>query len=338
MKGAEYRAAIVRARRRQLRLTKANVNRLMGVYNRAADDIVSRLERIPRDVQDSELARERDYMRLVLEDIEKALLQLRDLYTRVLRGSTLELAQAAVDREARLLVMSGEDLPARDPLIERSMSETVPLIDGGEIEVRFGRVAHDAVEALATRYFVDGLRLSERIWGIDNAMRRGIEDTLMQAVAEGKSVRGAIDMLKAGPLAATSNAARRAATLARTELAAAYTEAHIRSTKDPNTGDWRRGIRGVKWHLSTSHPKPDICDIWASHDEGLGQGVYRATELPHDHPNGLCFTTTVLEAVPESAGWSAGQAPRPAEVSPEEVQRYADSGERVAQAAAREQR
>ena len=56
--------------------------------------------------------------------------------------------------------------------------------------------------------------------------------------------------------------------------------------------DW---IKGVKWSLSGSHPKIDICDTWASQDlYGMGPGVYPPRDAPIDHPNGLCHTLDVL--------------------------------------------
>lgn len=242
----------------------------------------------------------------------------------------MELAQAAVDREARVQALGGT-MRENDPLLARDMTEQVSLPNGNMASIEFGRVAHDAVEALATRYYGDGLRLSDRLYDVDRTFRRGVENTLMQAVVEGASIRETIDRLTAGPLSKTSDAAHRAAVIARTEIAHAYTEAHVRSVKDPTTGLWREGVTGLKWSLSVSHPKPDICDIWAMHDEGRGTGVYYSTPVPSDHPNGLCFTTTVLAAVPESAVWSGGQVPDLDGISDAHVQYYADRGDTVAQ-------
>lgn len=53
-------------------------------------------------------------------------------------------------------------------------------------------------------------------------------------------------------------------------------------------------VYGYKWNLSGSHPKPDICDVWATQDNGMGEGVYDAGSLPSDHPNGMCYITTVV--------------------------------------------
>lgn len=326
-----YADTVRRARERQLRLTKRNVNRLMRTYNDAAESIVSQLTSAPSFMVGDDEAMRQIYMQSILREIEATLAGFRGLFAGRLRGGMLELAQAAVDREARVLAM-GAPMSERDPLLARDMSEQISLPNGDMASIEFGRVAHDAVEALATRYYGDGLRLSERLYEMDRAFRRGVEDTLLQAVVEGVTVQDTIDRLVAGPLSTTSDAAHRAAVIARTEIAHAYTEAHVRSTRDPVTGAWREGVTGLKWHLSVSHPAPDICDIWAMHDEGRGTGVYYSTPVPSDHPNGLCFTTTVLVAVPESADWSGGQVPDLDGITDAHVQYYADRGDPVAQA------
>jgi hypothetical protein len=328
-----YRETIMRARTRQLRLTATNVNRLARTYNAAAESIAARLLGMSGHmIGDSDTRMEQEYMRMILREIEQALGQFHTIYAERLRGSMLELAQAAAARERRVQELTGP-LGTNDPLVHAEMTETFPNPDGTTSAVQYGRVAHDAVEALAARYYGDGLRLSDRLYGVDKAFRTGVADTLMQSLVEGLSVEQTMDRLVAGPLSKTTDAAYRAARIARTELAHAYTEAHARSLVDPTNGQLREGVQGVKWQLSTSHPVPDICDVWALHDEGHGPGVYSSmARLPSDHPNGLCFTTTVLEIDPESRTLTAGQVPDLGGITDAEIQRYADQGDVAAQA------
>lgn len=84
--------------------------------------------------------------------------------------------------------------------------------------------------------------------------------------------------------------------LARTEIAYAYQQAPYLAHKDK----WY--YNGTKWHLSRSHPKIDLCDEYAAHDEGLGIGVWRKPpKIPHPHC--LCFTTTVTVGTTEMLEW-----------------------------------
>jgi len=73
--------------------------------------------------------------------------------------------------------------------------------------------------------------------------------------------------------------------IARTEMANAGHLAIIKSTiQDDN-------IIGYQWRLSGSHPKPDICDAYASVDMGLGAGVFTKDSVPtaKAHPHCLCL-------------------------------------------------
>lgn len=325
-----YTATILAARNRQLRLTAANVKRLTQTYNDAAWSIISKLRDMPAG-GNMDVRMERAYMENVLRGIDETLQKLVGAFAERLRGGMIEMAQDAVIRERRIQELLGP-LGSTDPLMREIMSETITEPDGGTRTIVFGEIAHDAVEALAARYYGDGLKLSDRLWGVDNALRTGIADTMVQAIAEGVSVEETMNRLLDGPLAKHAPPAWMAARIARTEIAHAYSEAHLRSVLDPKTGKLRDGVTGVKWHLSTSHPKPDICDVWATYDTGRGPGVYSdMSAVPSDHPNGLCLTTTVLEAWRETGEWRTGQTPTLEGISDTELQYHADHGDAAAQ-------
>lgn len=95
-----------------------------------------------------------------------------------------------------------------------------------------------------------------------------------------KSVK---DLILPGVAGGVSYAAHR---LARTEINHAYqTSQAERYAGEP----WTTGMR---WNLSKSHPKPDICNVLASRDAySLGPGVYPVGQRPDSHPNCLCYQT-----------------------------------------------
>lgn len=74
--------------------------------------------------------------------------------------------------------------------------------------------------------------------------------------------------------------------LARTEINHAYkTAQEQRYANDP----W---VKGMRWNLSKTHPKPDQCNEFADADDhGLGDGVYPVGHRPRSHPNCLCYLT-----------------------------------------------
>lgn len=77
--------------------------------------------------------------------------------------------------------------------------------------------------------------------------------------------------------------------IARTETAFTYQQAPYEAHKDK----WY--YQGVRWMLSPSHKHDDDCDVYASHNEGIGKGVWRKPpRIPHSH----CFCVTAVVTVP----------------------------------------
>ena len=91
----------------------------------------------------------------------------------------------------------------------------------------------------------------------------------------------------------------RARTIARTEANRAFSESFLRAARaNPS-------VEGVRWNLSTSHPKADICDLYAeASPDGIGEGVYKVGTEPSSpaHANCLCFFTSVIEKPDGSSG------------------------------------
>lgn len=75
--------------------------------------------------------------------------------------------------------------------------------------------------------------------------------------------------------------------LARTEINNAHHSTTIRHSND------RPWVRGMKWNLSSSHPRADACDDNANKDhDRLGRGVYKRGNVPRKpHPQCLCYLT-----------------------------------------------
>jgi len=79
-------------------------------------------------------------------------------------------------------------------------------------------------------------------------------------------------------------------TIVWTETAHAYLKATVELTKDEEE------IIGYQWRLSRSHPRPDICDVYANVDYGLGKGVHPKNKLPRlpAHPHCMCYLVPVV--------------------------------------------
>jgi hypothetical protein len=133
--------------------------------------------------------------------------------------------------------------------------------------------------------------LSERVYRNGRRSVTAVENIINQGLLTGRSateiarmVRSYINPRTPGGL---SYAAMR---LARTELNNAFHETSIRMAQDDPF------VARMKWNLSGSHPKPDICNDLASkvNQRGWEPGEYSVGQVPRKpHPQCLCFTTTV---------------------------------------------
>jgi hypothetical protein len=198
--------------------------------------------------------------------------------------------------------------------IDFNRQVTFDLLDKADIQKEpmiraFHRVNQSAVEAMYSRS-VNGLHLSDRLWEKSNDARDIIRKIIIQSVATGESAVDTARLLEKyvrdGKSTLTEdfphmmerlehmipgNLSYEALRLARTELAAAYGEGTIASSRVSPS------YLGMKWNLSPSHPVEDVCDHLADHDEGLGKGVYAPGNEPQfpAHPNCLCFLTAKHE-------------------------------------------
>lgn len=89
----------------------------------------------------------------------------------------------------------------------------------------------------------------------------------------------------------TEKARQHAVTIARTETIHAYRDGFYKSVKGK---PW---VKGIRWNLAGSHPKADICDVYASQDvDGLGPGGYEEGNIPSNpHPNCMCYQTPIVD-------------------------------------------
>ena len=132
--------------------------------------------------------------------------------------------------------------------------------------------------------------LSERVYDSNALANRAVERKIESALARGLTakefaaeMRGFIRPTTPGGV---SYSAKR---LARTEINNAYHRAQIASVAGK---PW---VLGLRWNLSSSHPKVDTCDNLASgSSRGMDAGVYKPGETPEKpHPQCLCFLEPV---------------------------------------------
>lgn len=193
-------------------------------------------------------------------------------------GSRLRDAEKAAEASARAL----------DEFLVRTVGERRADI----LRDSFSRQVERGLRIEASRIPQE---LSVRVYRNADLSSGRIERVIRAAIIRGQSarelaqqVRSMIDPRVRGGV---SHAAMR---LGRTELNNAFHQHQITQAQR----DW---VTGVKWNLSKSHPKPDRCDLYAAHDEGLGRGVWDKNAVPpKPHPQCMCYMTYELMSPDEA--------------------------------------
>ena len=133
--------------------------------------------------------------------------------------------------------------------------------------------------------------LSERVYKNGRKSVTAVENIINQSLLSGRSAREIANLVRRYIDPRTPGGSSYAAMrLGRTELNNAFHETSLRMAKDDPFVD------RMRWNLSGSHPKPDICNQYASavNRSGWEPGEYSVSQVPaKPHPQCLCFTTTI---------------------------------------------
>lgn len=176
-----------------------------------------------------------------------------------------------------------------DKVFARAGQKTVDT----SFRTTLARTSDEALQQIISgRAYLDGKSLSKRIWTQVGRQEQGIQHLLEQAVAKKQSAKALAKELHAylsPEVKDTPDASYYARRMARTSINHAYALAgREAAARNPFA-------TAMHWALSPQHFErqvlpfgADICDEYATHDEGLGVGNWpvRATPLPH--ANCLC--------------------------------------------------
>jgi hypothetical protein len=284
MKISSYQAKLLSLRLIRDRAQLVSERRIIAILRQSADDLERLIAR----------AGEGTFTRAAYEkrkgEIEKVISQMtigvNSVSQSAMRGVANDVSGNYVDNLEKFITDKGREM---------------------DIEKLYFQVPRKAVLNVTSRLWADGNNFSDRIWSLNKYANDAINKAVSAGIARGES---AVDLSKdirnflidpqISSGASWTTAAKKSATgrgtvhynalrLARTEINSTYRETLILSNEEnPVT-------LGVKWNLSKSHPKPDVCDLWASLDQyGLGAGVYPPMQAPIDHPNGMCYVTEVI--------------------------------------------
>lgn len=133
----------------------------------------------------------------------------------------------------------------------------------------------------------NGIPLSRAVYKTQALATGQVDRRIKQGLLLGQNheaiAKSVKDLIRPDVAGGVSYAAHR---LARTEINNAYKTSQERRHADE---PW---VTGMRWNLSKTHPKPDVCNDYAEADDhDLGDGVYPVGQRPRSHPNCLCYLT-----------------------------------------------
>jgi hypothetical protein len=289
---SNYSAMILQSRAAELQILKETQDSIMALLSKEykrVQTIIDGLE--PGGLQKyTQLTKIQSQLDVIMDDLYGR--------TGIWQGRKI-----AIGGELEALIADGMDKGARAGVEGRTKASIALLNEANPDLTRyvpelFGGIREDVLQYMMTRPKADGKIFSQRFWNIKNESDKVLTRTVSSGLLEGKSARQiSKDLrpyLKYQEGMTQKQVVSRSFTLARTEINNAFTECQIQCAKrEP----WNQGI---KWNLSASHPKFDICDIYASQDlYGLGSGIYPPSQVPVRHPRCLCFLTDVLASIDE---------------------------------------
>ena len=259
------------AERVRVRITNSQQRQIRKLYKEVSKEISKKAKKAPKTSSD---AIRKQYLKQLQKQIDKELEKISLELNSTIRHNMESAAEAVV----------------KDNL---SFLNSVGL----SIEGAFSFVPDDIVRAVSTgQIYAGNWSLSRAIWKNVKKTQKDIQDIIAQGIAQNKgaydiakdlekyvdpSARKGWDWSKVYP-GTSRKVDYNAQRLARTMVSHAYQQSFVRTTqKNPF-------VTKYKW---VSSGGSRMCDICSARD-----GVeYAKTDLPLDHPNGMCTFVAVIE-------------------------------------------
>lgn len=298
----EYNKILLKYRAEFLKLYKG----LEGEYDKIADEMLKKTNAIIDKYKLKNDTISAKSLETIKKEIDETVDWFQKVNTRWIDNNITKGAEMAIiaqDTAARYFVhVTLTEQGASAAVVQKLLDDPKsPLF----LQTAYGEGLPKAVrDQVWKKRWADGKKLSDRIWNSTKIGRTNLHHMIEQCVNEGMS---AVDFSKevekylkeTGPKWTTAirPAKTERGTLKYNSLRLSRTETNNSYRKAMEIGAGYSVItEGLKWNLSRSHPKFDICNVWASQNlYELGPGGYPAGLLPQGHPNCLCYTTHILK-------------------------------------------
>lgn len=280
-----YEQLVIESIKKRNNLTDESIREIRKLYIRCANNIISK---IPKTNGAATRAWLSDYEKYLKSEINSLNNELINLSKNSINESS-KLA-AEIDGDFFSFINGKYNLDIDKELLDIIYSSDIKIIN----------------RIIRGSFYKDNRSLSERIWGYSDKTYNNIREILLEGIVEKNSYKEIAKRLeqyvnprkrvnsKVGDITKTygkiENSSLR---LIRTTISQVYQAEFISKAKrNPY-------VEGIKWNLSNAHgsrmPYGDICDEYANqNDYGLGQGVFKKSNVPLQHPNCMCYMTSVI--------------------------------------------
>lgn len=270
----------------RIKLTKKQQKQISDIYSQAAKEVGKAAKKAPRVPSDI-------YRQQYLKDLEE---QLNERFNSIqyelngiIKDNMKAMSEAIVEENNRILRHLGLDIKGAYFFVP---DDIVKMVSSGKL-------------------YSGDWSLSKAIWGADKKVHQDIRTVIAQGIAQNKSAydiakdlekyvnpkaRKEWDWSKVYP-GTNKKVDYNAQRLARTMVSHAYQQSFVRVTLN------NPFVEEYEWHSSNSGR---ACELCLSRD---GQH-YSKTNLPLDHPNGMCTFTAItpsyIDIADRLADWVNG--------------------------------
>ncbi|KEH84588.1 hypothetical protein [Clostridium novyi] len=283
-----YQQRVLDARKKFLKLNKKQERELLRIYQELAKQLSS-------EIASCRTSSECKYLRNLNEIVQIYVSKLDGKLNDVIEGIIKSSSEIASSTSLAYYESITDDIKLRSmfnkSVIKTSSNTVKKLVQGS--------------------YYEDGKTLDHRIWNITKKNANDIDTLIKVNISKGANARELAKQVDkyVNPLKRTEaktfvsgmskNVSYQAQRLARTSITHSFAETTIENAKNNPFNI------GLKWNLSSSHPRHDICDDYAGK-------VFQPEDAPLQHCNCLCYFTEenipIEDAIKELKTWSNGKA------------------------------
>ncbi|MCW6075482.1 exonuclease SbcC [Clostridium sporogenes] len=288
-----YQQRVLDARRKFLKLNKAQEKELLTIYQKLAKELSS-------EIASCRTSSSKQYLSGMEEIVQAYMNELNIKLSQTIKCNIQTSSQIASSTQLAYYESIGDDVKLRSmfnkSVINTSSNTVKKLVQG--------------------KYYEDGKTLDKRIWNVTKSNAKDIDTLIKVNVAKGANARNLAQQLeryinptkrieaKTLEVGMNKSLAYQAQRLARTSITHAFAETTIENAKKNPFN------KGIKWNLSASHSarmhgKTDECDDY----DGK---VFKPNEVPLQHPNCLCYFTEenedINKVIKDLKAWNKGKS------------------------------